>query len=116
MVAWIRFPQDQLLTFLRYQELLLLLDNYEQLLPNVTFLTQLLRSVPGLTILVTSRERLAMQAEYLFEITGLAYPLSASAKRCLEGAPCARCTRFDCIKGDNPHHCENGEDCRCPAR
>ncbi len=68
-----------MLIFLRDQELLLLLDNYEQFLPDVTFLTQLLRSAPGVTILVTSRERLALQAEYLFEIEGLAYPQSGRA-------------------------------------
>jgi predicted ATPase/DNA-binding SARP family transcriptional activator len=67
-------PQEQLLTFLRDQELLLLLDNYEQFLPDVSFLTQLLRSAPAITILVTSRERLAMQAEHLIELAGLDYP------------------------------------------
>lgn len=69
-----RTPQEQVLTFLHDQELLLLLDNYEQFLPDVAFLTQLLRAAPAVTILVTSRERLAMHAEYLFELAGLDYP------------------------------------------
>jgi predicted ATPase/DNA-binding SARP family transcriptional activator len=67
-------PQEQLIAVLRGQQLLLLLDNYEQLLPNVELLNHLLRLGRGVTILVTSRERLAMQAEHLHEISGLDYP------------------------------------------
>lgn len=72
-------PPEQLIGFLRDKELLLLLDNYEQFLPDVTFLTRLLRSAPAVTVLVTSRERLAMQAEYVFDLEGLDYPQSASS-------------------------------------
>ncbi|MEZ4731002.1 MAG: BTAD domain-containing putative transcriptional regulator [Caldilineaceae bacterium] len=71
-------PQQQLLATLAHQERLLLLDNYEQLLPAIELVVDLLHYAPGLTLLVTSRERLALQAEHLVELTGLAYPYRQS--------------------------------------
>ena len=67
-------PQQQVLAILAHQERLLLLDNYEQLLPAIELLVDLLHYAPGLTVLVTSRERLTLQAEHLLEMTGLDYP------------------------------------------
>ncbi|MCE7985936.1 MAG: hypothetical protein DYG89_32560 [Caldilinea sp. CFX5] len=72
-------PQQQLLTWLRPRRLLLVLDNYEQLLPDVTLLLALLQSAPNVTVLVTSRERLQLQAEWLLTLTGLAYPTAQPA-------------------------------------
>ncbi|MEZ4620864.1 MAG: BTAD domain-containing putative transcriptional regulator [Caldilineaceae bacterium] len=71
-------PQQQLLAIVAHQERLLLLDNYEQLLPAIELVVDLLHYAPGLTLLVTSRERLALQAEHLVELTGLAYPYRQS--------------------------------------
>ncbi len=67
-------PQQQVRATLYSQERLLVLDNYEQLLPDFELLLDMLHYAPKLTLLITSRERLALQAEYLFEMTGLAYP------------------------------------------
>lgn len=67
-------PSTQLLHFLRPKELLLLLDNFEHLLVAAQSLSHLLRSAPGVTLLVTSRERLDLQGEWLVEIGGLAVP------------------------------------------
>lgn len=67
-------PQQQVRTFLYSQECLLVLDNYEHLLPEIDLLVDLLHHAPRITVLVTSRERLLLQAEHLFELTGLAYP------------------------------------------
>jgi predicted ATPase len=77
-----RDPRDQLLDYLREQELLLVLDNFEQLLApdqsenegGATLLTDILHYAPGVTLLVTSRERLALQGEWLFDLSGLTYP------------------------------------------
>src|SRR5215212_9796079 len=76
-------PRDQLLDYLRDTELLLLLDNAEQLLaPNqnenaslVDLLVAILARTPSVTLLVTSRERLALPGEWLFDLSGLSYPL-----------------------------------------
>jgi predicted ATPase/DNA-binding SARP family transcriptional activator len=69
-----RDPQAQLLEELREKEMLLVLDNFEQLLEGTALLAELLRAAPGLTLLVTSRERLDLQWEWVFDIGGLSYP------------------------------------------
>jgi DNA-binding SARP family transcriptional activator/predicted ATPase len=68
-------PTAQLRACLQRQERLLVLDNYEHLLPDVACIQELLRYAPKVTLLVTARERLALQAEHLFPIEGLSYPL-----------------------------------------
>jgi predicted ATPase len=67
-------PYDQLIAYLREQELLLVLDNFEEFVPAAALLTDILRQARNLTFLVTSRERLALQAEWVFDLAGLAYP------------------------------------------
>lgn len=69
-------PRVQLLTFLRQKELLLALDGFEHLLDDagIGFLADLLAQAPDVKVLVSSRERLALQAEWLQEITGLPTP------------------------------------------
>lgn len=65
----------QLRVGLRPLKLLLLLDNVEHLLPETALLAaNLLESAPGLTILATSRERLNLRAETVFNLGGLSYP------------------------------------------
>ncbi len=59
---------------LQGQHCLLLLDNFEQLVSQAALLTRLLLAVPGLKLLVTSRLRLQLQEEWLFPLSGLAYP------------------------------------------
>lgn len=67
---------EQLLHFLREKDLLLLLDNFEQLLPEhtETLVSDLLNGCPGLTILVTSREVLNLRQEWIWRVSGLAFP------------------------------------------
>jgi predicted ATPase/DNA-binding SARP family transcriptional activator len=67
-------PQAQLLNYLRDKKALLVLDNFEHLLEGVGFLTELLARTPGLKLLVTSRERLNLQGEWIVEIEGMAFP------------------------------------------
>lgn len=67
-------PTKQLLAFLRQRRLLLVLDNVEHLVGQSEFLLQILHTAPGIKLLVTSRERLAFQGEWLIEINGLPYP------------------------------------------
>ncbi len=65
---------DQLCTYLRDKEILLLLDNLEHLSDVTDLLLDLLRHAPGLLFLVTSRRRLGVQAEDVFPVQGLALP------------------------------------------
>src|SRR5262249_54438152 len=63
-----------LLGSLRERHMLLVLDNFEHLLDNADLVADILAHAPQLSILVTSRERLNLQAEWVFDVGGLAYP------------------------------------------
>lgn len=67
-------PKSQLLDYLREKNLLIVLDNFEHLMEGVLLVTELLISAPGVKIIVTSRERLGVEGEWLFEIAGLEIP------------------------------------------
>ncbi len=64
----------QVLNFLREKELLLVLDNLEHLLEEAAWLCDLLAEAPHIKLLVTSRERLDLQAERVFALDGLPVP------------------------------------------
>ena len=68
-------PREQLLTYLRNRHTLLLLDNFEHLLERAEIVSEILSAVPRVKIIVTSRERLNLSAEWLFDVGGLSYPL-----------------------------------------
>jgi predicted ATPase/DNA-binding SARP family transcriptional activator/predicted negative regulator of RcsB-dependent stress response len=72
-------PREQLLNYLREKELLLVLDNMEHLLDGGEWLARVLRWAPGVVLLVTSRERLNLHEECVFEVEGLSYPPDESA-------------------------------------
>lgn len=70
---------DQLVHYVREKALLVVLDNFEHLLAddaNVTLVSDLLHGAPALKLLVTSREPLHLQAEWVFEVQGLPFPES----------------------------------------
>ncbi len=69
-------PHDAraLLAQLRTQELLLVLDNFEQLVAYCDPLCTLLHHARSLTVLVTSREKLRLQEEWVYPVEGLPYP------------------------------------------
>ncbi len=67
-------PERQLLNYLREKEMLLLLDNYEHLLPETTLLVDILRQAPDVKLMATSRERLNLREEWLFDVEGLLCP------------------------------------------
>jgi DNA-binding SARP family transcriptional activator/predicted ATPase len=68
--------EPQLLDFLRRKELLLVLDNFERLIspPTLDLLCEILRQAPGVKLLITSRVRLNLAAEWLYDVEGLPYP------------------------------------------
>jgi predicted ATPase/DNA-binding CsgD family transcriptional regulator len=67
-------PQQQLFDWLYKRSLLLVLDNLEHLLDGVDLLTECLNAAPGLRILTTSRERLNLLEEWVFDVGGLEVP------------------------------------------
>jgi predicted ATPase/DNA-binding SARP family transcriptional activator len=66
--------RTQLLCYLQDKELLLLLDNMEQLNDDVTFLAEIMDAAPGVKILATSRKRLSLEEEWVFDLRGLPLP------------------------------------------
>jgi predicted ATPase/transcriptional regulator with XRE-family HTH domain len=83
---------EQLIAALHAKQLLLLLDNFEHLLAEpacVALVGDLVRGAPALKLLVTSREPLRLQAEWVFEVQGLPVPESA-APEALEASSAAR--------------------------
>jgi predicted ATPase/transcriptional regulator with XRE-family HTH domain len=71
-------PKTQLFSYLQGKHALLLLDNLEHLLaePGIEVLAELLAIAPHVKLLVTSRETLELQGEWVFEVPGLPVPES----------------------------------------
>lgn len=74
-------PKDQLLNYLSEKQMLLVEDNVEHLLAAgppqaglVDLLLDILRRAPGVKLLVTSRDMLDLQEEWVFDVRGLAFP------------------------------------------
>lgn len=66
--------RQQLLNYLGQKEMLLILDNFEHLLAGADIVLDILQRAPQVKLLVTSRECLNFQAEWLYEIDGLPVP------------------------------------------
>jgi predicted ATPase/transcriptional regulator with XRE-family HTH domain len=82
-------PRVQLFTYLRQKRMLLILDNLEHLLDGVDLLADLLQQTPTIKLLITSRERLNLRGEWVFEVQGLPVPPS-NASEPLEGYSATR--------------------------
>jgi predicted ATPase/DNA-binding SARP family transcriptional activator/uncharacterized protein HemY len=74
----------QLLAYLHEKELLLLLDNFEHLVTGAGLLAEILEQAPQVKLLVTSRQRLDLRWEWLFDVGGLPYPAADEAGRLAE--------------------------------
>ena len=60
--------------YLRSKSMLLILDNFEQILPTIGLLSEILLDAPGVKLMVTSREVLNLQEEWVLPVTGLHLP------------------------------------------
>ncbi len=67
-------PKAQLLAQLREKRMLLVMDNFEHIIEGAELVGEMLSAAPGLKILATSREKLGIGAEKVFEVKGLRYP------------------------------------------
>ncbi|MFN2194567.1 MAG: ATP-binding protein, partial [Anaerolineales bacterium] len=67
-------PLDQLAAQLASKTLLLVLDNCEHISGGMGVLIGLLQQAPNIKLLATSRERLNLMGEWVFDLYGLPYP------------------------------------------
>jgi len=82
-------PREQLLNHLREPDILLVLDNFEHLVAGSDLLTDILLSAANVKLLVTSRERLKLQREWVYELRGLTYPTTPNLISEAEAHPAA---------------------------
>jgi predicted ATPase/DNA-binding SARP family transcriptional activator len=75
-------PEADLLNYLQGKQLLLVLDNVEHLLRETDsqadltrLMVRILQNAPGVKLMVTTRQALNIQGEWLFEVNGLTYPV-----------------------------------------
>lgn len=67
-------PRTQLLNYLHTKHALLILDNVEHLLDELGLFADILTIAPGVRMVVTSRERLHLHGEWVFELQGMPVP------------------------------------------
>lgn len=67
-------PEEQLIQYLSARKMLLIVDNLEHLMDAVDILLAILRRCPAVVLLVTTRQRLDVQAEDVFRLRGLPAP------------------------------------------
>lgn len=67
-------PLSQLLSYLDGRAALLLLDNFEHVLDRAGLLAEIIKTAPQTKLLVTSREALNIQEEWLWQVVGLQTP------------------------------------------
>jgi len=65
---------EALETYLRKRHMIILLDNFEHLLDGSEFIVPILREAPEIKFLITSREVLNLQEEWVWQIGGMRYP------------------------------------------
>lgn len=69
-----RSLQQQLLDYLREKALLLVLDNFEHLVGGARLVADSLQAAPRVKIVVTSRERLRLSGETVYQLGGMDFP------------------------------------------
>lgn len=67
-------PKQQLLDYLREKRMLLIMDNFEHLMNGAGIAQDILQTAPGIKILATSRERLNLSGETIFNLGGMDFP------------------------------------------
>ncbi len=74
-------PLVQLAHYLSDKEALIIMDNFEHLLDAAEQLATLLSATPHIKYLITSREALNLQEEWLYPLSGLAFPTDAATEQ-----------------------------------
>ena len=66
--------QLEIVNFLREKEMLLIIDNLEHLIDGVKYISKGMERMPKITILVTTRERLRLRGEHLYDVNNMIIP------------------------------------------
>lgn len=69
-------PEVQIYNYLRGKQMLIIIDNFENLIQGSIVLIDLIQNLPELKIIITSRERLNLNMEWIQEVRGLEYPIN----------------------------------------
>ncbi|MFN8495497.1 MAG: BTAD domain-containing putative transcriptional regulator [Caldilineaceae bacterium] len=88
----------QLLNYLSTKQMLLILDNFEQLLAGIDFVRELLEQALTVTLLITSRVRLNLSAEWLFTVKGLDVPDASSVNKYVRESAINKIEEFSAIR------------------
>lgn len=67
-------PLELITDFLRKKQILLIIDNLEHLTEGADMLLYLINHAPGLKMIITSRERLNLHEEWVYDVQGMPYP------------------------------------------
>lgn len=67
-------PEMQLINYLSEKEVLIILDNFEHMTEGAGFLSRILEGSANSTLVITSRERLRLRGEYVFDLDGMRLP------------------------------------------
>lgn len=67
-------PREELLQYLANRKVLLILDNFEHLVGSAQLVADILENAGGVKVLVTSREWLNLQQEWVVPVDGMGYP------------------------------------------
>jgi predicted ATPase/DNA-binding CsgD family transcriptional regulator len=76
--------QQAVQEYLVNRQMLLVLDNFEHLVEEASLLPELLANAPQVKVLVTSREKLNLEAESLYHLDGLQFPSLEHLDRVLD--------------------------------
>jgi len=66
--------KEQLMDYFSNKELLLVMDNFEHVTQGANIVAEILKSAPKVRILITSRELLSLQGEWVLQVKGLEVP------------------------------------------
>ena len=67
-------PAGQLVSYLEERQMLLVLDNFEQIVEAADFVSRLLSDTTRIKVIVSSREALNVSDEWVFPLSGMAFP------------------------------------------
>ncbi len=73
-----RTPKQQLLDYLSNNRLLLVMDNFEHLLAGAGLLSEIRQQAPMVKVVATSREKLELHGEQLYQLHGMSVPETGS--------------------------------------
>lgn len=67
-------PKTELSNYLREKHMLILLDNFENVMDAADLISELVSNAPKLTMTITSRERLRLRGEQVFDVDAMKIP------------------------------------------